>query len=134
MRDALTDKRRWSIRNVFLQKRASYSRREAARRLGVRAASLDQESYTWPELVEIAMTRATLAEIHEALGRDSELPRMLRLQPLTVKLPAYQIAMLRALAEMDAMPVDESLQRLLKIVAGEIELDVDAAAARDFPR
>src|SRR5688500_16099244 len=83
-----------------------------------------QASYTWVELVEISMTRHTLADIHAALGDDSDLPPMLTLHEVTVKLPAYQVAMLQALANMDSLPLDEALQRLLRIVAGEVGVEI----------
>jgi hypothetical protein len=132
----LTQHQRWRIRNVFLSaRRDSYGGRDAGRRLGVPASAFRDRRITWTELVEIALEQWTLEEIEEALGEDYSLPRLLTLARLTVKLPAYQLALLHHLAGAQGLTVDEWLRRHLQAVAREHEPTIEGyAEARNFPR
>jgi hypothetical protein len=80
------------------------------------------------------LERESLALIIDSLELTDVLPAMLYLEPVTVSLPKYQVALLRHLAEREHMSVDDWLQRLLRDVAREHDLPTEGYTnARDFP-
>ncbi|HEX8253353.1 MAG TPA: hypothetical protein VF846_09415 [Thermoanaerobaculia bacterium] len=71
------------------------------------------------ELVSYALQQWPLAAVEKALGREAALilPPALRTRKFTVRLPLYQIAALRALAEDGGEPVDVMLTRMFEELA-----------------
>lgn len=74
------------IRELFLQRQASYRLSEAARLLGMTRGTLEREAradhedayrangrwrFTWRQVAYLAFRRWTLAEIHDALGTEA---------------------------------------------------------------
>jgi hypothetical protein len=123
------------IRTIFLERRRRYSLAEISRLAGITerkviagikageyVASRKRGEYhfTWSELAHIAMAKWPLPVIHDALGADAALalPRLLLPQELHVRLPAYQVLMLRRLAALARVNVDSYLANYFLDLAG----------------
>jgi len=134
---AIFSKKRWQVRNIFLFPREFYSLRDASKRLGLAPGVLRRDietgrfqayrnsdgewRLTWRQLVSVALSRWTLAEIETALGDDTLaiLPELARSQTLELTLPKYVIAMLTVLAAEANGDVSSALVRLLEPIARE---------------
>lgn len=114
------------IRQIFLERKSRYSLSDIVRLTGVTRWSVtagirageyvahrEQRAYhfSWSELAHIAMAKWPLPVIHDALGADAAraLPALLLLQELRIRLPAYQVLMLRRLADLESVDVDSYL-------------------------
>ena len=117
------------IRTIFLKRRSNYSTGDVARLTGLNRDNLirriqdsefdiDRVEYwlPWSELVTIALDQWPLEAIYEALGdrADEVLPRMLRLEELSVRMPVYILRMLEHVAAREKVSVAEYLQRELR--------------------
>ncbi len=127
----LTSKQRWQIRRVFLQRRDDYSPTEASKVLGIsrakivdgiKAGEIDavKKHHTeyrlrWRTVAFLALMKWREEAIYDALGAraDSVLPPLMRIESLTVTLPAYTIRMLEYQAALQGVSVDEVLRSLL---------------------
>lgn len=122
------------IRAIFLHERPHVTIAEAAQMLGwtfgemeaaiVRGEIEVQAACSSPvidlrELAEKALQFWPLATIEAALGQHAKLviPSALRIRKLVLRLPAYQLAALRILAEDGAETVDEMLMRMFHELA-----------------
>ena len=131
--------RREAIRAVFLHRKESYALCDVVRltgfppdklrrevRAGLRDASKANGAwrFTWRQLVFVALSRWTLAEIHDALGADatSVLPPLLMLRSVTVRLPEYILRALETIADDDGVTLDESLHEELIDFAGAVSM------------
>lgn len=143
------------IRIIFLERRRRYSLAEISRLAGITErkviAGIEAGEYvasrrrgeyrfTWSELAHIAMAKWPVPVIHDALGVDAALalPPLLLLQELQLRLPAYQVLMLRRLAELARVNVDSYLANYFLDLAGSEVAILDAEipgfkAAMRFP-
>ena len=132
------------IRSIFLHDEPTVSTETAAALLGwsraeltrAVAASEVEAKYSCSarvigieEVVGKALEMWPLEAIEEALGRDAALvlPPELRTQSLSVRLPRYQIAMLRVLAQQRQTTVGHLIARQLEYLADEHMHEMSAA-------
>lgn len=132
------------IRELFLQRQASYRLSEAARLLGMTRGSLEREAraddenayrvngrwrFTWRQVVYIALRRWALAEIHDALGNDAMkvLPPLLAMRPVTVRLPEFLVRAIELSAASDDTTVDDWLHHELIDFAGTVATNMERA-------
>jgi hypothetical protein len=133
----LTSARRWQLRRIFLQKRGSYSPKEAGRVLGlprkevvamidaheVEAVTRVTHSLPWLSVAELALDHCTIADLIEALGKDAPavIPALLYPStPLHVTLPLYLSKLLQHLAATAETSVDAYLAMILRDIAEEL--------------
>jgi hypothetical protein len=133
---ALSDQRA-RIRELFLHPAVSYRLCHAARLIGISRGVLrreaerdDREAYrsngvwcfSWRQVAYIALRRWTLAEIHEALGRDAStvLPPLLSMQTIAVRLPAFLVRAINHEAAEQQTTIDDWLHQELIDFAGTI--------------
>lgn len=143
------------IRTIFLERRCRYSLADISRLAGITERKVisgikageylasrrrGEYRFTWSELAHIAMAKWPLPVIHDALGADAALalPPLLLLQELQVRLPTYQVLMLRRLAELARVDVDSYLANYFLDLAGSEVATLDAEipgfkAAMRFP-
>jgi hypothetical protein len=133
---------RKAIREIFLQRRAEYTTREAANllRIGLgellswtedgrlhvefkrKKRQLGGPRYSlvpWKELASAAMLRWTVVQIHDALGSEANgvLPRLYRPAELkAVRLPEYQLRLLEMLAQDAGISLEEYIYNALQSV------------------
>ena len=129
--------RREHIRTLFLEPAESYRLSEAARLVGISTNTMRREAeddqreayrsngswrFTWRQVAFIALRRWTLAEIHEALGRDAAtvLPPLLSLRTLTIRLPEFIVRALENVAIADGTTLDDWLHHELVDFAGTV--------------
>src|SRR4051812_12332581 len=122
------------IRAIFLHHDARVTVGEAAGMLGWSRAEMDAAIANGEieivgtgrgtrvelrELAEVALQRWSLVTIEEALERDaaSILPAALRTRKFTVRLPRYQVGVLKVLAEDGSEPVEAMLMRMFEELA-----------------
>lgn len=131
----LTSRQRWQIRRIFLQRRDEYSPTEAAKVLGVPraeiiegieageidASKVERVEYRlrWRTVAALAITKWREEDIYDALGpqADRVLPALMRVETLTVSIPAYALRMLEWQAAQRGVSVDEQLRPLLHDIA-----------------
>jgi hypothetical protein len=128
VRYALPSEKRERIRSLFLRPAESYRLSEAARLLGIARRTLIGEAvsdrreeyrdgkgwrFTWRQLAYVAFRTWTLAEIHEALGRDAAkiLPPLLALRTVSVTLPEFILRAMETAAENDGATLDAWLHQ-----------------------
>lgn len=143
------------IRTIFLERRRRYSLADVSRLAGITERKViagikageyvasrrrGEYRFTWSELAHIAMAKWPLPVIHDALGADAALalPPLLLPQELHVRLPAYQVLMLRRLAALARVNVDSYLANYFLDLAGSEVAILDAEipgfkAAMRFP-
>lgn len=114
------------IRQLFLDRRDSYTLAAAARVLGVAPGTVRREAeyddrdayrangawrFRWRQVAFLALRRWTVSQIYEALGPDAAtvLPSLLAPQPLTVHLPAYLVHAIEHAADDEQLSVDDWL-------------------------
>jgi hypothetical protein len=131
------------IRQIFLEQKSTYSLSDLVRLTGITRYALtvgikageyvaqrERRAYRfgWSELVHIAMAKWPLPVINDALGSDAAraLPPLLLLEELRLRLPAYQVQMLRRLAELEAIDVDSYLSNYFLDLAGSEVKTLDA--------
>lgn len=124
------------IRTIFLHEQPYVSTREAAELLGwsrndmsaaIEASEIETKitcsgrRIPIEEVAAKALEQWPLEVIEEALGREAALvlPPELRTQHLAVRLPRYQVAMLRVLAEQRQTSVGHVVARQLEYLAEE---------------
>lgn len=122
------------IRSIFLHEQPYVTITEAARLLGWTRSAMERAvrdgdievtaTCSGPrvairELAEIALQLWTLPVIEGALGRDAALilPPALRTRKLVLRLPAYQLAALTALAAEGNESIDTMLSRMFEELA-----------------
>jgi hypothetical protein len=132
----LTERRR-HIRAVFLHPVESYGLREVAWLTGIPPDKLRREvrggyrdaakvrgqwRFTWRQAIYVALEQWTLAEIHQALGKDGAavLPPLLALRAVTVQLPEYIVRALEEIAAEDRTTIDSALCGELIDFAGTV--------------
>jgi hypothetical protein len=125
------------IRVIFLHPESSYGLREAARLVGVPVATLRRDvragyrdarkergawTFTWRQVAFLAFDRWSLAEIHEALGKDAArvLPPLLSLRAVTFRLPEFIVRALELMAADESTTVDDVLHYELVEFAGSM--------------
>jgi hypothetical protein len=130
------------IRELFLQRKASYRLSEAGRLLSMTRKQLEREAradreeayrtngrwrFTWRQVACLAFRRWSLAEIHEALGCDAArtLPPLLKLRNITVRLPEYLVLAIEHEAASGDTTVDDWLYHELMDFAGNIATHMD---------
>jgi hypothetical protein len=130
------------IRSLFLSRAESYGLAEvalltetSARTLRREVAAGDRDAakvrgawrFTWRQAVYVAMERWTLAEIHEALGKDAEavLPPLLTLRAVTFRLPEFIVRALESIASENRTTVDAFLHGELIDFAGTVTNHMD---------
>ncbi len=139
------------IRQIFLAPR-EYSVAEAARVLKMRQDALTPEAIeqwclsvlrssdppflrlAWATVAALALKQWPSEAIYDALADDADrvLPKLLREETLTVRLPAYLLRLLEYLAMQDGVRVSEYLRRELHdTFAGSTSHD--QASSRRFP-
>jgi len=136
----LTDKQRWLIRHLFLHGRSEYSVTEAAKALGIKRFVIESGIETgqidtvegkrsgnrlpWRAVASLALHQWREQAIFDALGKDAErvLPPLLRLETLTVRVPAYMVRMLVWRAQEDGLTLDEEVRSRLHDEATSVRL------------
>lgn len=134
----LTNKRRWLIRRIFLQRHDEYSLTEAAKALGIRSKEVvrmieseDIEAevrveyrITWESLADAAMEKWPLEIIFAALGEDSPraLPVLLNLTEITATVPAYLRLAIEYEAEKTGRTFDDCLRDILHDAATALRI------------
>jgi hypothetical protein len=131
----LTDKRKWQIRRIFIQRRSDYSTLEASRLLSIPrkdllakrddlTVTIEQDRMPWESVAFLALKQWPIEVVYEALGNDADrvIPHLLRLEDLSVRIPAYIVRLLRYLAEAEGVSVDEYVGRALREVADETHM------------
>jgi hypothetical protein len=130
------------IRELFLQRKPSYRLSEAGRLLSMtrkqleREARADQEEayrtngrwrFTWRQVAYLAFRRWSLAQIHEALGKDAPrtLPPLLTLRNITVRLPEYLALAIEHEAASDDITIDDWLHHELIDFAGTVATEME---------
>ena len=132
-----SDERTARIRTIFTKKR-TYTLEEAASLLGIDEPDLireversdvaslgDNRHLPWEEVAYLALRSWPLSLIFEALGscETSLLPDLLRPTTITIKLPDYQVRMLKVLANEEKLDVATFLQlHLLDLASSESSL------------
>jgi len=123
------------IRTLFLRPAPCYALSEASQVLGVSRATLIREArsdreedyregkrwrFTWRQAALIAFRRYPFSAIVEALGDDavSAFPQLLILRTVTVRLPAYIIEALEAIASDQDETINDALRGELIDFAG----------------
>jgi hypothetical protein len=123
------------IQTLFLHPVESYRLAEGARILGVSPATLRREAeddrreeyrsgdkwrFSWRQLACIALRRWSLGEVQDALGSEAAtvLPPLLALRTVTVRLPAFVVIALEAIANRNATTLDACLHQELMDFAG----------------
>jgi hypothetical protein len=130
------------VRELFLNRQASYRLSEAGRLLGMTRKQLEREAkadhedayrangrwrFTWRQVAYLGFRRWSLAEIHEALGCDAAttLPPLLTLRSITVRLPEYLVRAIEHEAASDDTTVDDWLHHELIDFAGSAATEMD---------
>lgn len=149
------DDERARIREVFLSKRDEYEATEAARLTGVDPERLaDEIERGWVEtrtahfvdredVLRLALEQWPLATIYAALGKDADqvLPRLLRLEELRLRVPAYIVRVVEFQAKKNNFTASETLRYVLREYAENVrgahpEMDQEIpglAEAMSFP-
>lgn len=121
-RDSITSKRRWQVRRIFILRRDTYTiseavkllsipRKELAARIKRKEIDAEGDRLTWQTVAYLALEQWGVAEVEAALGDDARrvLPPLLRVEPVTVHLPAYLIRYLYHRAEESGVSIDQQL-------------------------
>jgi hypothetical protein len=127
---------RETIRRFFMSQGRSYSIAEAASLLSWPVPRLRAElssqylipeeawettAVPWSAVAVLALSEWSYLRIEEALGDDADiLPKLVRLQGVYVRLPGYQLAVIRAAARQEGLSVDEFLARHFVDLACEV--------------
>lgn len=136
-------RQREAIRHLFLDRGCSYSIRDAATLLGwpiprlrselssqylVPERSWDTKPVPWSAVAVLALGDWSYLRIEEALGDDAYvLPHLVRLEDAHVRLPRYQLVVIRAAAQRTGATVDELLARHFADLACEEAPSLSAA-------
>ena len=121
-------RQREAIRHLFLEGREHYTVGEAAALLGWTRAKLaaevaaselrrvsDTSLVSWHSVAAIASTQWSYESIEDALGAaaSSVLPPLLRLEEFRVRIPRYQIVVIKTAARKQRATVNSFLARYL---------------------
>lgn len=112
---ALTNRRRWQLRRVFLQRRDAYTLTEASRLTGkprgelirlieqrhIDAQKLVDYLLSWETVASLACEGVQPEALFEALGEDAEgiVPPLLEIVDLHVRVPLYMVRVLEFLRQ-----------------------------------